>query len=229
MKNKTYIGYAAILLIFGVFVVRNFNHHIEPRGKELDNLKNSQKSNSTLSYFEVNGKTRKMPHFAFTNQDNQIISELDYKNKVYVVDFFFTSCPTICPIMTQNLKTIDKAIGKNEKFGIVSVTIDPRHDNPMVLKQYAEKYQINNLNWNFLTGNQNKIHQLANKGLNIFAGINPKVAGGFEHQGFFALVDQQGFLRSRNDQYGNPIIFYQGTKPSEVKNLIEDINILLKE
>ena len=88
-------------------------------------------------------------------------------------------------------------------------------------------------NWHFLTGNIENIYDLANKGFNIFAGINPAVAGGFEHQGYFALVDKNGYLRSRTDQFGNPIVYYLGISEDEIEvqgtdMLLEDVRKLLE-
>lgn len=227
MKNK-YIGIAFIVLLFGVFVVRNFKHHIQPRDRVTQATKEASINPSGLTYFEVEGVTRKMPEFVFTDQNNQTISNADYDGKVYVAEFFFTTCPSICPIMNRNMLTIEKEFGQRNDFGIASFTINPSVDTPIKLKEYAENYGVTSLNWHFLTGDRDKILHMANKGLNIFAAINPEVAGGFEHHGFFALVDKKGFLRSRKDPYGNPKIFYQGTDEKEIALLIEDIKLLLE-
>ena len=111
----------------------------------------------------------------------------------------FYELPTICPQMNVNMKKIEAVFGHRDDFGIASITIDPKTDTPMQLKTYAESYEVFDPNWHFLTGEQSDIYDLANRGFNIFAGINPDVAGGFEHQGYFALVDQEGFIRSRSD------------------------------
>ena len=231
MKNKySYIGVVFIILLFGIFVVRNFKHHSNPKSTSLKYTKPKGLPNkSGLAYLVINDEARKMPEFSFTDQNNQLISNIDYKGKVFVVEFFFTSCPTICPIMNRNMLTIEEEFGKRDDFGIASFTINPSYDTPMVLKEYAENYGVTSLNWHFLTGDRDTIYEMANKGLNIFAGLNPEVEGGFEHQGFFALVDKNGYLRSRTDQYGNPKIFYQGTETEEVALLKEDIDLLLNE
>lgn len=135
-----------------------------------------------------------MPEFTFRNQDSLLISNADYKNKVYVAEFFFTTCPSICPIMNRNMLKLEKEFGENQDFGIASFTIDPEHDTPMVLKEYAEEYGVTSLNWHMLTGDKDAVYELSNKGLNIFAEINPDVAGGFEHQGYFALIDKKDLL-----------------------------------
>ena len=132
------------------------------------------------------------------------------------------------------MKKIENKFGNKENFGIASFTIDPTYDTPQVLKNYAESYNVFSQNWHFLTGEKENIYSLANEGFNIFASVNPKVAGGFEHQGYFALIDKKGFIRSRSDKFGNPIVYYMGVdqenvKLQEVDLLIEDIEKLLKE
>lgn len=231
MKNKySYIGVAFIVLLFGIFVVRNYKYHSNPKSTSLKYTKpNGLPNESGLAYLVISDEARKMPEFSFTDQNNQLISNIDYKDKVFVVEFFFTSCPSICPIMNRNMLTIEEEFGKRDDFGIASFTINPSYDTPMVLKEYAENYGVTSLNWHFLTGDRDTIYEMANKGLNIFARLNPEVEGGFEHQGFFALVDKNGYLRSRTDQYGNPKIFYQGTETEEVTLLKEDIDLLLNE
>tara|TARA_B110000438_G_scaffold265446_1_gene278790 strand:- start:759 stop:1457 length:699 start_codon:yes stop_codon:yes gene_type:complete len=208
----------------------------------IDRVKNSQivENNRSsgpkpLSYIILNGEAKKVPSFLMTNQDNLIISNEDFNNKVYVVEFFFTTCPSICPIMNKNMKQLEKAFGDRIDFGIASFTIDPEHDSPKILKQYAELYDVFSKNWHFLTSDKKSVFELSNKGFNIFSSINPEVAGGFEHQGYFALIDKKGYIRSRLDSYGNPIVYYLGIDqenselPKGTDLLLEDIPKLLKE
>lgn len=115
----------------------------------------------------------------------------------------------------------------NPNLGIASLTIDPIKDTPEVLKEYAIQYKITNPNWNLLTGNKETIYKFANNGFNLYVGENPEVGGGFEHSGFFALVDKEGNIRSRFDEQGNPIIYYNGLGDDGVKMLKEDIKLLL--
>lgn len=190
-------------------------------------------SKKELVYINLNGEDKKVPEFVLTNQDSLLISNEDYLGKVYLVEFFFTSCPTICPRMNINMKKIEAVFGHRDDFGIASITIDPKTDTPTQLKTYAEAYQVLSPNWHFLTGDQDYIYDLANRGFNIFAGINPDVAGGFEHQGYFALIDQEGYIRSRTDSAGNPIVYYLGIDEEDVNQqgtemLLEDIPKLLE-
>jgi protein SCO1/2 len=97
------------------------------------------------------------------------------------------------------------------------------------LSEYAQKYGITHPNWFLLTGAQDDIYDMANKGFNLYVGPGAAIDGGFEHSGFFALVDEQGMIRSRYDAYGNPIIYYDGLETSQVSKLINDISVLLKK
>ena len=116
----------------------------------------------------------------------------------------------------ENMKKLDKKFGDSNDFGIVSITIDPSHDRPSILKKYSEDLGVKSQNWHFLTGDRNYIYDLANKGFNIYANENPNFGGGFEHQGYFALIDKQGYIRSRNDDYGNPILYYLGINDQSI-------------
>lgn len=191
-----------------------------------------------MSYIEINGEKKKAPQFEFINQEGDTITNEDYNGKVYLVEFFFTTCPTICPIMNKNLVEIQNEFKSNNDFGIASFSIDPNHDTPEVLAEYAENYGIEHPNWNLMTGNRDNIYNLANKGFGLYAGEDAQAAGGFAHQGMFALVDQEGYIRSRKDQFGNPVIYYRGSvernksvvegeEEPQIDILIEDIKTLL--
>mgnify|MGYP003423858798 CR=1 FL=1 len=174
------------------------------------------------------------------DQDSLLITDKDYLGKVYIVEFFFTSCPTICPLMNKNLVQIQKEFEGLEDFGVASFTIDPEHDTPSVLKEYAEEEGITDMDWHLLTGDREAIFDLANIGFNLLATQVPDAPGGFEHSGMFALVDKRGYIRCRLDPYGNPKIYYKGAIPEadgkndigeqqDITILKEDIRKLLKE
>ena len=189
---------------------------------------------------KINGNPKKVPSFSFVNQNGKSITNKDFEGMVYVVEFFFTTCPTICPRMNENLVQIQNTFSDFEDFGVASFTINPDNDTQEVLKAYAEKYGITNPNWHLMTGDKDVIFELANVGFNIYAGENSNVEGGFEHSGNFALIDKNGFIRSRKDNFGNPKIFYKGIvseeekvdddgQAEEISMLKEDIAKLLKE
>ena len=231
MRNTKYIGLILVIIIFGFIFIPKIVSRIT-NSKIVES--NRSQSSIPLQYVFLNGEAKKVPEFAFINQDSIIISNEDFNKKVYVAEFFFTSCPSICPIMNKNMKRIENRFGKRQDFGIASFSIDPIKDTPSVLKAYAETYEVFSQNWHFLTGEKDKIYNLANEGFNIFASVNPRVAGGFEHQGYFALIDKNGFIRCRSDQFGNPIVYYMGVDKEdveiqEVDLLIDDIEKLLKE
>ncbi|TDE05254.1 SCO family protein [Flavobacterium sandaracinum] len=227
LKNKSYIGISFIILIFGIYAVPKIVERIKSdkvvQGDRLDRVNPITANEDQLI------KIGPAPKFELINQNNEKITNDSYKGKVYVLEFFFSTCPTICPKMNQSMLLIEKKFFGNPNFGIVSITIDPEHDTPEVLKEHAEFLGVKSSNWNFLTGDKAYIFNLANKGFNLYAGENKKVAGGFEHSGLFALIDKNGNIRCRNDDFGNPILYYDGLDKKGVRNIQQDINILLKE
>jgi protein SCO1/2 len=211
MKKNSYIAISFVLLIFGIWAVPKIVGKLNTKA---------------LYKFEA------VPEFKFENQNGEMISNENYVNKVYVVEFFFTSCPTICPKMNENMVKIQNEFYGNPSFGIVSISIDPERDSPQVLKEYAERKGATLKNWHFLTGDKEEIYSFSNDGFRLYAGVNKDVQGGFEHSGLFALIDKEGFIRSRtvmNGENENPIKFYNGLDDKEIQWLKEDIKILLKE
>jgi protein SCO1/2 len=226
-KNKSYIGISFIILLFGIYAVPKIVNRIQNgnvvKGDRLDKVAVSNAGSSKLVEIGI------APRFNFLNQEGKMISNDSYKGKVYVLEFFFTSCPSICPKMNQSMLAIENKFFGNPNFGIVSITIDPDQDTPQVLKEHAKILGVKSANWNFLTGNKEEILALANKGFNLFAAENNKVKGGFEHSGLFALIDEKGNIRCRKDGFGNPILYYDGLDKKGVKDIQQDINLLLEE
>ena len=227
LKNKSYIWISLVILVFGIYAVPKIIDKIENneivKGDRLDKVSNSSNEDGKLE------KIGPAPKFELLNQDNLKISNETYKGKVYVLEFFFSTCPSICPKMNQSMLQIEKTFFGNPNFGIVSITIDPEHDTPAVLKEHREFLGVKSSNWNFLTGDKTYIFDLSNKGFNLYAGQNSKVQGGFEHSGLFALIDKNGSMRSRKDEFGNPILYYDGLDKKGVRDIQQDIAILLKE
>lgn len=227
MKNKSYIGMAFVILVFGILVIPKIVERIKNndivKGDRLNSIGDTSSAKADLLTIGP------APKFSLTNQDNKTISNENYKGKVYVVEFFFSTCPTICPIMNRNMKFVQESFASNTNFGIASITINPENDTPEILKKHAEDIDAKGMNWNFLTGDKTTIFEIANKGFNLYVGENKKVNGGFEHSGLFALIDKEGNIRSRKDDFGNPIIYYDGLKEEGVKQLKQDITKLLAE
>ena len=239
-KKYTYVWVSLIVLIFGIIVIPRIVERLSTHTVVENDRLNISVQNEKLGYILLDGKKRKVPSFEFINQDSILVSDKDYLGKVYLVDFFFTRCPSICPVMTTNLVDVQRQFKGNENFGIASFSITPDFDTPQVLRAYAEKYKIQNSGWNLLTGDKEAVYQLANAGFNIFAAEMPDVPGGFEHSGLFALVDKEGYLRSRIDEFGNPIVYYRGAileedgangqgETEEISILKIDIQKLLNE
>jgi len=206
MKNYSYIGISFVILVFGIWAVP----------KIIETLKKPD--------FAI---INKVPDFSFTDQNGKTITNETYIGKVYVLEFFFTTCPSICPIMNQNMLKLQSEFYGNPNFGIASITIDPMHDTPQILKKYAEEYGIIHPNWHLLTGEKEIIYKLSNDGFKLYSAQDDKAEGGFEHSGLFALIDKEGNIRSRKDEFGNPKIYYNGLEDSEIKMLKEDIKKLL--
>jgi protein SCO1/2 len=230
MKKYSYIGISFVILIFGIIFFPKIMDRID--SKSISQTTRLAKSDD-LSFIKLNGEKRKVPEFLFLNQDSLLISSEDFIGKVFVAEFFFTRCPSICIEMNKNMKILDEIYGDREDFGIASFTIDPEHDSPTTLKKYSELIEVKSKNWHFLTGDKKDIYELSNKGFNIFSSINEAVDGGFEHQGFFALIDKNGYIRSRVNDYNVPLVYYSGinNENSEIQGIdmiIEDINKLLK-
>ena len=212
-KKYSYIGISFIILLFGIYAIPKI-----------------------VARFQDSGlvKFNKVPDFEFTNQNGKTITNKTYEGKVYVVEFFFTTCPTICPIMNQKMLTLQDAFFGNPEFGIASISITPEIDTPELLKEYAKNNRITHKNWHLLTGKSDDVvYALSNKGFKLYAGKGDEDHGGFEHSGLFALVDKDGYIRSRKDEFGNPIMYYRAIEeqgfPDQIKELKEDIKLLLNE
>lgn len=173
---------------------------------------------------EVNGKTvtdtvyHSIPDFEFLNQDSLPITEKTFENSIYVADFFFTSCPSICPIMHRNLLEVYKKYKGNSEVMFLSHSIDTKYDTPSVLKSYAEKLGVTGNEWQFASGTRETIYGISPEYM-VFTEENDQVAGGFEHQGWFILVDKDRHIRGA----------YNGTDEKEVAKLMKDMDILLSE
>ena len=157
--------------------------------------------------------------FAFVNQVGATIRKEDMAGKIYVADFFFTTCPTICPVMKKEMLRVYEQFKGDPNFRILSHSIDPSHDTQAVLKDYAEKLGVPDAaTWNFLTGDQEKIFEIGQTSYLTTTMADDMEPGGFLHSGAFLLVDQQGRIRG----------VYDGTKTDQVDRLLADIPKLLK-
>lgn len=160
-----------------------------------------------------------IPKFSFLNQDSIVINSDSLTNKIYVADFFFTSCPSICPIMKkQMLRVYDKYIG-NQEVKFLSHTIDPKHDSIPVLKNFSNKMGVNSKQWYFLYGDKETVYNLAKTAYMSTSYEDRSAPGGIVHSGYFLLVDKNKRIRGA----------YDGTDEGQVTQLIDNIQVLLNE
>lgn len=160
-----------------------------------------------------------IPDFKFVNQNSDTITAQNFKNKIYIADFFFTTCPTICPIMKKQMRKVyDKIKGQND-VAILSHTIDSEHDTPKVLKEYARDLGVTGTQWMFVTGDREQIYEIGEKQYLVVAGADSTAPGGYIHSGAFVLIDKAKRVRG----------MYNGTDDEATKRLINDIARLQEE
>jgi protein SCO1/2 len=225
-KNKSYIWISFIVLVFGILVIPKIVERIKNGDIVKGRFDGIDKTDSKPSGLFKVGEA---PKFSLTDQNGKTITNESYSGKVFVVEFFFSTCTSICPIMNRNMVTIQDTFKDNPDFGIASITINPDNDTPEVLKKHAIALNATSKNWHFLTGDRTYIFDLSNKGFNLYAGQNPKISGGFEHSGLFAIVDKEGNIRCRKDESGNPIVYYDGLEQKGIDMIKKDIALLLAE
>jgi len=168
---------------------------------------------STLHYKK---KYHRIADFKFTNQNGKTITQDDYKDKIYVADFFFTTCPTICPIMTKNMAGIQEAILDDDDVLLLSHSVTPVIDSVQQLKKYALEKGVVDIKWNLVTGDKKQIYEMARKS---YLAVKTDGDGGpydMIHTENFILVDKERRIRG----------FYDGTNPEEIDKLLQDLKIL---
>ncbi|HEX4886848.1 MAG TPA: SCO family protein [Luteibaculaceae bacterium] len=161
-----------------------------------------------------------IPAWSFLDQDSNLVSDQDYNNQIYIVDFFFTSCPSICPKMTRQMLRLQWKL-KDPAFDdvkLLSFTVDPSHDTPSRLKKYAEKNGADFSKWKFFTGDKRAIYELGVNGFLVSTQEDALAPGGFLHSEKFVLVDRKGQIRG----------FYDGTSTDDVNRCADEIKVLLK-
>ncbi len=160
-----------------------------------------------------------IPAFKFLNQDSVYITNDHFKNKIYIADFFFTSCTSICPIMHRNMKTIYDKFQDNPDVMFLSHTIDFKYDKPSVLKKYAEKLGVDGPKWQFVYGSRDSIYTIAEKSYLVAVQVDSANKEGYVHQGYLVLIDKDKRIRGA----------YDGTDAGQVAQLMKDIPVLLAE
>jgi protein SCO1 len=170
---------------------------------------------------EKNGDTlyHQIGSFKFTNQFGEEVSNATVQNKIYVADFFFATCQSICPVMSGNLKDVQKEFENDPAFLILSHSVNPLHDTVNVLKNYGETYGAKKGKWHLLTGNKKQIYDLAKSSYLVNALEDDGSEEGFLHSELFLLVDTKGRIRG----------MYDGTDKAAIAKLIADIKLLKTE
>ena len=159
-----------------------------------------------------------IPPFELVNQDSLVINNESLSDNIYLVDYFFTHCPSICPVVKKNLLTVYEELKDESLFKLVSISMDPKRDSVKLLKRYATNLGVDHDKWWFLTGNKDEIMDLA-PSFFIVAYEDADVPGGFDHSGKVVLVDKKGHVRA----------FAEGTEAGDVKKLIPKIKRLIRE
>ena len=213
--RKFFLGF----LLFSVITISLFYNALKP-AKSLPIFNpadvNPELVDSTVQY---KSKYHTIADFSFTNQNGKIITQKDYEEKVYVADFFFTTCGSICPKMTTNLVDVQKAFLDNPKVKILSFTVMPDIDSVSVLKDYAKINGVNDTKWNLVTGDKKAIYAMARKSFLAVKQGKPDELYDMVHTENFVLVDTKKRVRG----------FYDGTKKEETTRLIEDIKWLCED
>jgi protein SCO1/2 len=180
--------------------------------KEIKNVEFDGKIRADTIYHTI-------PDFSFVNQDGEEVTQETFKDKIYIADFFFTTCPTICPIMKTQMLRVYEKYKDNDQVLILSHTIDPKHDSVEVLHDFADRLGVSSKTWHFVTGDQDEIYDIGQNSYMVTSREDPDEPGGFLHSGAFLIIDKQSRIRG----------IYDGTKPDKVDKLMEDIDKLLRE
>ena len=218
VKKKIHI----LIILFFILVLPSMVYFYVTRGY-----------NNFIKLEIVGQEGHKIPDFKFINQNNETVINDSLDGNIYIAKFFFTSCPTICPVMTKNMAYVQRKLNVYPNIKFVSYTVDPVNDNPDRLLKYVKKMRSKNIiidlnNWYFLTGDKEEIYEIAKS---YFVNVSPDslAPGGFLHSEYFVLIDKEGRVRSGVDENNNVVGVYDGTNDAQMKDLINDVKVLLAE
>ena len=189
--------------------------------------------NNFIKLEVIGQEGHKIPEFIFINQNNEVVVNDSLNGNIYIANFFFTSCPTICPVMTKNMAYVQSKLSVYPNIKFISHTVDPANDTPERMLSYVKKMSAKNIiidlnNWHFLTGEKDELYEIAKS---YFVNVSPDslAPGGFLHSEYFVLIDKEGRVRSGIDQHNNVVGVYDGTNDVQMKDLINDVKVLLAE
>lgn len=208
---KKIIGAVAILLLWNACKFNSDKKTLPILGNRQTVTKNVNGNPVTDTIYQT------IPAINYINQYGDSITNKKLDGNIYVADFFFTTCPSICPIMQRNMLSVYNAFKNTDGFKIISYTIDPQYDSVSVLKKYADKLGISGNTWWLLNGGKDQTYKIAKSYLVSVQDKNP--AGQYIHDGYFILIDKQKRIRGT----------YDGTDPKQVDQLIADIKTLKEE
>jgi len=189
---------------------------------------------NTFIKLEVIGQEdHKIADFSFINQNNETVINDSLNGNIYIANFFFTSCPTICPVMTKNMAYVQSKLSVYPNIKFLSHTVDPLNDTPERMLDYvnnlkAKNVNINLSNWDFVTGNKDELYAIA-KSYFVNVSMDSLAPGGFLHSEYFVLIDKEGRVRSGIDQNNNVVGVYDGTNDAQMKDLVNDVKVLMAE
>ena len=214
-----YRKFFIVLIVFSAITISLFYSALKPQ--KVLAIYNPADVNPELvdSTVQYKSKYHTIADFSFVNQNGDTITQKDYEGKIYVADFFFTTCGSICPKMTTNPADVQKAVLNNPKVMLLSHTVFPEVDSIPVLKAYAIKHGVVDSKWNLVTGDKKEIYTMARKSYLAVKLGRPDQLYDMVHTENFVLVDQKRRVRG----------FYDGTDKEEIKRLLEDIDFLSKE
>ncbi|WP_343584656.1 SCO family protein [Flavobacterium sp.] len=214
-----YRKFFIVLIVFSVVTISLFYSAL--KSKKTLPIYNPADVNPELvdSTVQYKSKYHTIADFSFINQNGDTITQKNYEGKIYVADFFFTTCGSICPKMTTNLEEVQKAVLNNPKVMLLSHTVFPEVDSVSVLKEYAIKHHVVDSKWNLVTGDKKEIYTMARKSYLAVKLGRPDQLYDMVHTENFVLVDQKRRVRG----------FYDGTNKEDIKRLLEDIEFLSQE
>ena len=193
----------------------------------------TQGYNNFIKLEVVGNEQHKIPNFSFVNQHSDIVVQDSLQGYIYIANFFFTSCPTICPVMTKNMAYVQRKLSVYPGIKFLSHTVDPINDTPERMLEYVndlknKNVEINLSNWDFVTGSKEDLYNIA-KSYFVNVSADSLAPGGFLHSEYFVLIDKEGRVRSGLDKHNNVVGVYDGTNDAQMKDLINDVQVLLAE
>jgi protein SCO1/2 len=222
-NNRSRFSYSLFILIL-ILIVPSIIYFYVTKG-----------SNNFIHLEVIGEQHHNINAFSFVNQDNEVVTNDSLEGNIYVANFFFTSCPTICPIMTKNMAYLQSELSQYDNIRFLSHTVDPINDTPEKLRYYIEKEMkaknvtIDLSNWDFLTGEKTELYDIARLYLLASPNADELAPGGFIHSEYFVLIDKEGRIRSGIDRNKNIRGAYDGTNDIHMKDLINDIKVLMAE